>query len=379
MLIRIKFEGKSRKLADKVSTVADLKRKIGELFGTSTQQLHVVYKDCDGEIVDVIDDEDLRNCYNEASELKLDSLTFIVKSHNKDDSKSHSPRDAQDTATSPDAGNRQTGGEPSKGGSGRDGEARDLGGEIQNLKQTLMKMKFLAKSCIQNGVEDPLAVLRSAMSAAEKDCSGLAYNPVLLAKTFACARGDLVQAIKRGYQEAVASSPELLTLNDECERHWREFKHARRDRHKRRTRHESESEDYSDKGAHQHQQQDSKAETQGNGEKPAHPREGNGKAYGRREQGYPDSHGGREHHHKKYHYFEQDRPQQPRHKHRDHHDHHDRRYDDSNHDTLMRLCRRFKNKDISELRAIVNLNPDKSLGQLEAIILQSRKSKSSYY
>lgn len=378
MLIRIKFEGKSRKLADKVSTVTDLKRKIGELFGTSTQQLHVVYKDCDGEIVDVIDDEDLRNCYNEANELKLNSLTFIVE--NKDDSKSDSPRDAQDRAIYPETDERQAGNRPSQGGDGHDKGARDYGGEIQNLKQTLMKMKFLAKSCIQNGVEDPLAVLRSALTAVEKDCSGLAYNPVLLAKTFASARGDLVQAIKRGYQEAVANHPELLKLNDESERHWREFKHARRDRQKRKNRHESESDENSVKGI-PHQPQHSRAESSGDAEKgPPQMRDGN-QVYGRREPAYQDSHHGRdEYSHKKYHYYEQDRSQyRPRHHHKEYHHHDNRRYEDSTHDKVVRLCRRFKNKDISELRAIVTHNPDKSLTQLEAMILQSRKSKSSYY
>lgn len=376
MLIRIKFEGKSRKLADKVSTVADLKRKIGELFGTPTQQLDVVYKDCDGEIVNVMDDEDLKNCYNEANELKLNSLTFIVKS--KEDSKSRSPRNAKDRANNPDADGRMAGG-PSNGGSGRGGGIRDYEGETQNLKQTLIKMKFLAKSCIQNGVEDPLAVLRSALSAVEKDCSGLAYNPVLLAKTFACARGDLVQAIKRGYQEAVANNPELLAVNDECERHWREFKHARRDRQKRKYRNDSESEENSDKGASKQPQQ-SRADSRGGVEKdPPQVRSGD-RVYGSRDPAYDqDSHHSR-YSHKKYQYYEQDRSHQ--HRPKDHHKEYrqdNRRYDDTAHDKVMRLCRRFKNKDISELKAIVNHNPDKSLSQLEAIILQSRKSKSSYY
>lgn len=79
MLIRIKFEGKSRKLSTQVKTIQGLKDEIVKLFGPEAQKLNIVYKDCDDELVNVFDDDDIINCFSEAEDLKLSSVTFILK------------------------------------------------------------------------------------------------------------------------------------------------------------------------------------------------------------------------------------------------------------------------------------------------------------
>lgn len=79
MLIRIKFEGKSRKLTTQVKTIQGLREEIAKLFGPEAQKLNIVYKDCDEELVNVFDDDDILNCFSEAEDLKLSSVTFILK------------------------------------------------------------------------------------------------------------------------------------------------------------------------------------------------------------------------------------------------------------------------------------------------------------
>lgn len=79
MLIRIKFEGKSRKLTTQVKTIQGLREEIAKLFGPEAQKLNIVYKDCDDELVNVFDDDDILNCFSEAEDLKLSSVTFILK------------------------------------------------------------------------------------------------------------------------------------------------------------------------------------------------------------------------------------------------------------------------------------------------------------
>lgn len=79
MLIRIKFEGKSRKLTTQVKTIQGLREEIAKLFGPEAQKLNIVYKDCDEELVNVFDDDDILNCFSEAEDLKLSNVTFILK------------------------------------------------------------------------------------------------------------------------------------------------------------------------------------------------------------------------------------------------------------------------------------------------------------
>ena len=385
MLIRIKFEGKSRKLSERVSTVTDLKRKISELFGTPSNDMHIVYKDCDGEIVNVMDDEDLRNCYNEANDLKLTSLTFLVRT--KSESRSQSPQN--------DSGNRNGKGEtdqkkprgPSRGGDRRQDDGfGDNEGDIQKLKQTLIKMKFMSEKCIEKGVEDPLAILKNSLNSLESECSGLAYNPVLLAATFAQAKEDMGRALRKGYQEVILKNPDLLKKNDECERQWRDFKHAVRDVERRKERNQSESKERSEKGVPQVTQQRNRSKGR-NVEKGAPFRDRfqqnhqKDLDYDRRDSGYKSSHTQR-----RWGNYESERRYNEQEKEEDYDrgyrkdSYSSRRHEDpKDRDRILYLCRQFKNKSMAEIRIIVEHNPDKSTHELESMILQSRKSKSSFY
>lgn len=82
-IVRIKYEGKARKLSEPIKTVEELRKRIGELFGSQAASLHILYKDCDKELVSIVDNEDLSNCYDEANDLGESSVTLLVQARIK--------------------------------------------------------------------------------------------------------------------------------------------------------------------------------------------------------------------------------------------------------------------------------------------------------
>lgn len=79
MMIRIKNDGKCRKIAQAPKTIEDLKAKITDLFGSSAAKHEITYKDCDGELVSIFDTEDLKNCIEEAETYKMTCVTLLLK------------------------------------------------------------------------------------------------------------------------------------------------------------------------------------------------------------------------------------------------------------------------------------------------------------
>lgn len=364
MLIRIKFEGKSRKLSEKVTTVSDLKKKITELFGTPGQGMQIVYKDCDGELVDVMDDDDLRNCYNEAQDLKQESLTFVVKQR----------RTGSRSASS----GEEKGPEPRRGRE----EPRAEGtreGELHGLKKMLFKLDYLSRACIGENAEDPLAVLGSVFKQLETDCPGLGFNPKLLGAAFANARGELAQALKKGYTEAVSKNPELAKLNEEALKNWQEFKQNAKFR--RRGPGGVIGKQRSDSEGMEHQSREP-----GHGQDRAERFDRSGHHFEDRERHFDRPRGYNRGRFNGPRRGDFDRPREDRRFPPHRPDRDDRRPADFGgkdealiNERVRRLCHQFPSKSKHELRAIVAQNIEKTPQQLEAMIMQSRKAKSSFY
>lgn len=79
--LRIKYESRSRLIPNKITSITEFRDKIASLYGEECKNFAISFKDVDGEYVSIIDDEDLDNCYREAEELKVQCVTFFIKSN----------------------------------------------------------------------------------------------------------------------------------------------------------------------------------------------------------------------------------------------------------------------------------------------------------
>ena len=389
MLIRIKFDGKSRKLSEKVTTVSDLKAKINELFGIPASHLQIVYKDCDGELVDVVDDEDLKNCYNEVNELNQTSLTFIIKNR-KMTSRSLSRENRSKNSGEESKGSmshflpatrgivsieisKPTEAPISENSFSNKGDLNILGS--LNISQDQKQIES------SNRVEtNPITFMQEVLQAVGDECPGLNSNSVLLSAVLGSCAQDLETLLKRHYKDVVKRQPEILTLTQSNEEGWNKGDLA--------SRREAKTE-IADSLMNQ------KEGTAGGKqsvtvEKPTNSRGGNFEFRGK-DRNYPQSYGNRHNSYQSYHQTSapsRDRAQLPAYN--QHYTARDtRRYPTNDYDRhaddsaiaepLRKLCQKFPQKSRMELRTILLQNPDKSVHQLESLITQSRKSKSKYY
>lgn len=405
MLIRIKYDGKSRKLSEKVTTIAELRNKIKDLFGGLPTNAAIVYKDCDGENVNVIDDEDLKNCFNEANDLKQTSLTFLIQHKSSSENAENSWQGSSEEESTSGGGPKAT---PA------DGKKTLRETEVQNLKKILFKMDFLSREAQKKNLEDPMLFLKSVLKALEKDCPGISVNPCLLSGAFTSSRNEIAAALKEGYNKTVTGNPELVKSNDEWDRLWKETKKAHggflrvnppsnQDGPEASTRpkrggysKEDPKRDPKldiDQGAPNDRANHSTTSSQRN----HHPRDHGDRdrddyrrgGYGR---GGPSQYRDRDYQqdfrqNKFDRYGDRDRDRDRRPRNNDYnqqprsYEHHDPDTEEKISDRVRRLCHQFPNKSKLELRAIVEQNLDKTLPQLEGLITNSRKAKStrSYY
>lgn len=359
MLIRIKFDGKSRKLSEKVTTVSDLKAKINELFGIPQSQIQIVYKDCDGELVDVIDDEDLKNCYNEVNELNQSSLTFIIsnKQRSKSRSKSRRPTEA--------------------------GEETKLSGPLMPMdKSQTGDVQVSELSFAQKGDSGaigeparpehsyqpmPADFMEDALQAVAADCPGLLTSHKLLSAVLGLCAADLETIIKRHYRDVVQRQPELLTGAKEG---WTKGEPVFRTR--------------GETAESSNQEGIAASKPQVNQERSTNSRGGHFEFRGK-DRSYPqsfgkdyrDQHGSQSDNYRPYKHHKDTRDY--RDNRRSGNDYDRNKEDSSIADPLRKLCQKFPQKSKDELRTILQQNPDKSVHQLESLITQSRKAKSRYY
>lgn len=268
MHLRIKHDGKSRRIEGQVSSVKALKQKIAEAFGEELKDAHIVYKDCDKELVNIIDDEDLKNCYSEAADLKLASVTFIVKSKKvaqrkaseKKSSSSSSESETEVKATLQDPSQPEPSLEELKKKALDDSEAlkkslteslakqlkevdektkrrlenmekkkavmaqkKALVGKMQAFKGIAKNFRFLAKQSATAGVKSPAEFLGEALKSTFADCSGLEFDAKVASAVFEQASGDIAKALKNAYATVVKANPGLLSNLDQSKKTWEEF------------------------------------------------------------------------------------------------------------------------------------------------------------
>lgn len=374
MLIRIKFEGKSRRLSEKVQTVTDLKSKIRELYGKSASSMQIVYKDCDNEEVAVIDDEDLKNCYNEATDLKQSSLTFIVKSKKhasrsqSREEKSRSQERFEGSSSHNHPGKRGPSGSEYSEQSKKAGNTSDAIRGITSGEEITSSLSHLQKECSRVGVTDPISFFADVLFSLEGDCPGLTYNPLLAAATLEGVKADLQTSIKKNYTSVITKKAELLEKN-------KEFKEKSKQVDEKKPL-ESEKESYrrgdSGKGPSKMERDEVSDRRGGNLES----RE--------REPEYRQPYG--KHAQSKYRDGYDQRSSNSNYGFRGGRQNRDQREDDysrnkytESDDVLRKLCYSFPRKSKEELRAIISQNPGKQAYQLETLILESRKARSHRY
>lgn len=274
MLVRIKYEGKSRKLEGKVNSLTELRSKIGEFFGEKTITFPIVYKDCDGEIVNIIDNEDLGNCYGEAEELKQTSVTFLIKAKNVatrsisskkssssssfgsdkgmeapisssfvdvskpiptettfesekaklecEHAKNQSEIDAKKQAKCSSAENNREKGHCRSRSRGKCGERRGGPGLLFKL---FGKIKFVKRMMEENSDQqgaESFNELAQFFYEIKKECPGMVMNPQIMVEMLRSSKKEIMKAITSSYSVAVTQNPELVKKAEENLAKWKE-------------------------------------------------------------------------------------------------------------------------------------------------------------
>ena len=79
MFIKFKYNDKSRKIKRDIQNVEELKQAAIDIFGENTVYCDILYEDEDMELVNIIDDEDLKLCFEEAKENDSKCIKIYLK------------------------------------------------------------------------------------------------------------------------------------------------------------------------------------------------------------------------------------------------------------------------------------------------------------
>lgn len=301
MLIRIKYDGKARKLQEKVTSVAALRAKIGELFGPEVANLNICYKDCDDEVVNVIDDEDITNCYSEAQDLKQASITFILKKKNIASRSISSKKSSTSNSSGSEVDNefqkidqmvtlkteaapipivvptQIAGGETKEEAKKKLEEAhakkqammeekkqaklekleklklereakqamkKEKNETVQKVQNKLMlRMKYFHRQAIKEDCTNPVYELGECLGDLKKDCPGLMCNVKLLGEVISDAKGEIVKALKNSLAKVLVANPALGQNLEENKAKWQEFRDSVQDKNKKDREHGFGNED----------------------------------------------------------------------------------------------------------------------------------------
>lgn len=257
MMIRIKHEGKCRKLSQAVKTIDELKSKIKELFGSEAVKLNITYKDFDGELVSVVDTEDLINCFEEAATLKMSCVTFLLK-ENGNTSRSISSK--KSTPTPKNISESGSSSEDVKNHGFETVEDKKVDAEskqiIEELKKKLIEehnralakleeetkakiaqlednkifsqkeenfvkqkklmaqLRNMNKLCNQESIENPLFVLGDLFKDITKDFPALECNPALLNLVLRDCGETIKTALMASCQKVVVANPEVAKVSE---------------------------------------------------------------------------------------------------------------------------------------------------------------------
>ena len=99
MMLRTKYDGKCRKSNSIPNTIEELRSLISTQFGSAASKLAFSYKDCDDELVSVVDSEDLKNCISEAQAYKMSCITLLIKDENMSSRSMSSKKKSQSSSS----------------------------------------------------------------------------------------------------------------------------------------------------------------------------------------------------------------------------------------------------------------------------------------
>lgn len=276
-MIRIKHDGKCRKIAEMPKSIENLKAKIAELFGTNAAKLEVTYKDCDGELVSVVDSEDLKNCIEEAESFKMTCVTLLLKNGGRATRSVSSKKSAQ-IITETDSKDVTSGSDEEYGfevvGNAKTGDSSQdqkvnlkLIEEKQKAEAELMKKKLIEEHqkalaelemetnnkidqlhklkkdrkshsvnkgetmrkqqkfmmiircmnqfCNANNIENPIHATNKIFKEVKEEFPELACNPVLLNLILNDAKDNLVSVLKTSCKKIIAQNPEIVKASEE--------------------------------------------------------------------------------------------------------------------------------------------------------------------
>jgi PB1 domain len=280
IIVRIKHDGKARRVAQPLQTIEDLKKKVTELYGLEAKNIHIVYKDCEDELVSVLDNDDLQNCYLEAKDLGATSVTFIVKSKavasrsvssKKSSSESERSSSEEFEKVPAEAQKKPTQEELTAQANAIrekiEAESRLLKEKLQKeheaklaeiesnkakviekvekqrassssqeeqlrhkamggqhvIKNYLKHFKFMLKTSAENSL-GLVKVLNEVVKTVNEQCPALKFNPKLIAEIINQSKGPLIQQVKTTYEQIIAAKPELAKLGEGNKAKWEDFK-----------------------------------------------------------------------------------------------------------------------------------------------------------
>jgi len=274
IMIRIKHEGKCRKVSQPLKTIEDLKAKITELFGSSAAKLDITYKDCDGELVSVVDTEDLQNCIEEAESYKMTCVTLLLKDDACTSRSASSKRSSQSSSDSEYNG-VESSDEEQEQGFAVIGKAKVAAtpqeqeinlrlieeqqkAEVEQIKKRLIeehqktlaeldahtnskiekvqkqkhkgaekskdkaeiqkvisKIKTVDQVCKADGIQNPVVSASNLFKELKEEFPQLAYNPALVNLVLQDANEIIRNALKNSCQKVISYNPEIAKLSEE--------------------------------------------------------------------------------------------------------------------------------------------------------------------
>lgn len=262
MHIRVKFENKARRIAKPFKTVSELRGIIAEQFNQEASKLNILYKDCDEELVNIIDDQDLANSIEEATELKSKTLTFLLKAklsgsrsssskslseeefvklplqdetnpleqptieqkkeliieqkkeliieHKKKIDELEQKKEQRLENLEKNQQKEKSKSRPHRGCGKHREHSEKCGEKKEGHGFGLMKgLKFIGDYAEKNGIVNPMKNVKAIFEELKTECPGLGLNPKLLNKMLEKGREGFKTLIKESYSQAVKECPEL--------------------------------------------------------------------------------------------------------------------------------------------------------------------------
>jgi len=236
MLVRVKYNGKSRLLPGQIKSVVDLKSKISSLYGIECRDLPLFYKDFDNEYVVISDDEDLDNCYKEADKIKSQSITFYLRSGQEHDAHYFSTTRSNTISGMTSIRGDEYGSHPIKFSNVQIEEAINAkrgdhphptskdthDHHLTPFQEALLELKFLKRLADASKQDHPLLTLHSFLESA---CPELRLNPALANSVLAASSAELGQVLRQHLDQLVAedSHAKELEAGKEYLSQWNEY------------------------------------------------------------------------------------------------------------------------------------------------------------